>query len=202
MKNLMFTLLLVMMGVVCANAQKSGLAVQLGAAANYYYGPGNSNLKDFKDNRLNYQVNGMVGLTILRDKNDHRTMIAGFGSAGLTNRSTLNQIFTDQNYITSPLVAQDKNNVVYRLEGGLLIAEILRLSTGVGQQVFSEQILVNGNNLADIRPNAKSLQYYSSTIGFNLGFSAVALTIDCNFQYGKDFNNTVIVPTAGLSFRF
>lgn len=199
MKNLFLTLLVVSLGAMSANAQGSNaFAVQLGASANYYYGPGNRNFNSFENDRVNYQANGMLGITLLRDKNDHRTMIAGFGSAGLNNRSTINNILGDQGY-TTVLANQSNSNIFYRLEGGLLIGELLRISTGVGQQVFDQQTLVSGDGVA---LNTTSLQYYSSTVGFNLNVSTIAITIDCNFEYGKDFNKTVIVPSAGLMFRF
>jgi len=199
MKNVFLTFLMVLLGVIGVQAQeKSGIAVQLGAAANYYYGQGNRNFNSFEDNRLNYQVNGMLGLTILRDKNDHRTMIAGFGTAGLNNRSTIKNIFDDQGY--TPVLADQSNaNIFYRLEGGLLIGELLRNSTGVGQQVFDEQTLVSEDGV-DI--NTTTLHFYSTTVGFNLNVSSVAFIVDVNFNYGKDYNKTVVIPSAGLMFRF
>jgi hypothetical protein len=199
MKKLLITLLVVSVGAMGARAQeKSGIAVQLGAAANYYYGQGNHNFNSFDDNRVNYQVNGMLGLTILGDKNDHRTMLAGFGTAGLNNRSTIKNIFNDQGY-TPILADQSNSNIMYRLEGGLLIGELLRISTGVGQQVFDEQTLVSGDGIS---LNTTSLQYYSTTVGFNLNVSTVAIVVDVNFNYGKDYNKTVVIPSAGLMFRF
>jgi len=199
MKNLILTLLVVLAGALCASAQsKSGIAVQLGAAANYYYGQGNHNFNSFDNDRVNYQVDGMLGLTILRDKNDRRTMIAGFGTAGLNNRSTIKNIFDDQGY--TPILADQSNaNIVYKLEGGLLIGELLRISTGVGQQVFDEQTLVSRDG---INLNTTSLQFYSTTVGFNLNVSTVAIVVNVNFNYGKDYNKTVVIPSAGLMFRF
>ncbi len=198
MKNLFFTLFIIGVCVANVQAQKSSIAVNIGAAANYYYGQSNRNFESFDNNRLNYQANGMLGITILRDRNDHRTMIAGFGTAGLINRSTLNNIFDDQGYVPV-LTSQSNSNVNYKLEGGLLIGEVLRLSTGVGQQIFDQQTLVSSNG---VKLNATSLQYYSSTVGFNLNLTAVVITIDVNFNYGKDYTKTVIVPSAGLMFRF
>lgn len=200
MKKILFTLLVVAAGAMLGVSaqEKSGIAVQLGAAANYYYGQGSRNFESFDQERLNYQLNGMLGITLLRDNNDHRTMIAGFGSAGLTNRSTLNNIFNDQGY-TPVLADQSNSNIVYKMEGGLLIAELLRISTGVGQQVFNEQTLVSGDG---VELNTTSLQYYSSTVGFNLNVSTIAIVLDINFNYGKDYTKTVIIPSAGLMFRF
>lgn len=180
------------------NNRSSGIAISLGAAANYYYGPGDRNFGEFDNDRLNYQLNGMLGLTIARYKNDHRTMIAGFGTFGLNNDKTVKQIFKDQGYITSALDQNSTNNV-YQIEGGLLIGEVFRISTGVGQQVFDKQALVSSDG---IELQATSLKYNSTTVGFNFGVSSVAIIINCSFHYGQDFNKTVVVPSAGLMLRF
>lgn len=180
------------------NNKSNGIAISLGAAANYYYGPGDRNLGDFNDDRLNWQVNGMLGLTIARDKNNHRTMLAGFGSFGLNSAKTVDYILADQGYV-SLLPQQNSTNNVYQLEGGLLIAEAFRISTGVGQQVFDRQVLVSDNG---IETSATSLKYNSTTVGFNFNVSAVAININCSFHYGQDYEKTVVVPSAGLMLRF
>lgn len=180
------------------NNRKSGIAVSIGAAANYYYGPGDRNFGSFDNDRLNWQANGMLGLTIARDHNDHRTMIAGFGSFGMNNGSTVNHILDDQGYLTSAL-SQNSTNNFYQLEGGLIIGEVFRISTGVGQQVFNQQTLTSTN---EIKGDITSLKYNSTTIGFNFNVSAVAIIINCNFEYGQDFTRTVVVPSAGLMLRF
>ena len=183
-----------------ANAQNrsSGIAVSIGAAANYYYGPGDRNFGSFDDNRLNWQANGMLGLTIARDQNGHRTMIAGFGSFGMNNSSTVSHILDDQGYITTALNQNSTNNF-YQLEAGLLIGEVFRISTGVGQQVFNKQTLTSADG---IKPQITSLKYNSTTVGFNFNVAAVAVIINCNFEYGKDFSKTIVVPSAGLMLRF
>src|SRR5665647_752343 len=88
------------------NNSRSGIVVSLGAAVNYYYGPGDRNFGKFENDRINGQLNGMLGLTIVRDKNDRRTVLGGFGSFGINNAKTMTRIFDDQNYIcllyTSP----------------------------------------------------------------------------------------------------
>lgn len=180
------------------DSRKNGLVVSLGAAVNYYYGPGDRNIEEFENDRLNWQANGMLGLTITRDRNDRRTMIAGFGSFGINNDETVKNIFNDQSYI-SLATDQSSSNSVYQLEGGLLIAEVFRISTGVGQQVFNKQILISNDG---IETEATSLKYNSTTVGFNFNVSAVAININCSFNYGQDYNKTVIVPSAGLMLRF
>lgn len=180
------------------NARNSGIVISLGGAANYYYGRGNRNFDKYESNRLNWQANGMLGLTIARDKSGHRTMLAGFGSFGMNTGETVNHIFDDQGYVTlSPF--QNSSNNVYSIEGGLLIGEVFRISTGVGQQVFNKQTIASDNG---IQFEATSLKYNSTTVGFNFNISAVAVIINCSFEYGQDFTKTVIVPSAGLMLRF
>ena len=197
------TLVLITAGLISffsANAQNrnSGIAVSIGAAANYYYGPGDENFGKYDNDRLNWQANGMLGLTIARDKNGHRTMLAGFGSFGMNNASTLGHILDDQGYVTTALNQNSSNNF-YQLEAGLMIGEVFRISTGVGQQVFNKQTLASTDG---IKAGITSLKYNSTTVGFNFNVAAVAIIINCNFEYGQDFTKTVVVPSAGLMLRF
>ena len=181
------------------NKNRGGLGVSIGAAVNYYYGPGDQNFGKFQNERVNWQLNGMVGFTLARDRDERRTMIAAFGAFGFNNDNTVSQIFSDQGYVGSAINQSTTNNF-YQLEGGLLIADILRLSTGIGQQNFATQTLASTNN--GIMVNAKSLQYNSSTVGFNFNLGAIVLNVNANFNYGKDYTKTVIIPSAGLMFKF
>ena len=178
--------------------KRGGIAVSVGAVVNYYYGPGDRNFGKFENDRVNWQLNGMLGLTIARDKNDRRTMLAAFGGFGFNNAKTINRIFDDQGYITTATDQSALNNS-YQLEGGLFISEIIRISTGVGQQIFNKQVIASSGGI-DI--NATSLKYNSTTVGFNFNVGAIGLLINCNFNYGQDYNNTVINPSAGLMLRF
>jgi hypothetical protein len=180
------------------DSRSSGIAVSLGAAANYYYGPGNQNFDKYQSDRLNWQINGMLGLTIARSQSGRRTMIAGFGSFGMNNDETVKQIFEDQKYITTAIDQNSANNV-YNIEGGLLIGEVFRISTGVGQQIFNKQTLVSDDG---VNFETTYLKYNSTTVGFNFNVSAVSIIVNCNFQYGQDYTKTVIVPSAGLMLRF
>jgi len=177
--------------------KSNGIVVSVGASGDYYIGPGNINLGQLDNNRLNWQLNAMLGLTLARDKNDRRTMVAGFGSFGVNNASTIGHVFDDQGY-TTLATSQNSANNRYQLEGGLLVAEVFRISTGVGQQLFNKQILVSGNG---VNFKATSLKYNSTTVGFNFNVSVVAIVLNCTFEYGRDYSKTVIVPSAGLMLR-
>ncbi len=179
--------------------KSSGFVVSLGAAANYYYGPTNRNFDEYESNRVNWQVNGLLGITLTRDKNDRRTMLAGFGNYGINNASTMKHIFEDQGFTTGTAPQSSSNNF-YQLEGGVLFAEVLRLSTGVGKQVFNEQAIASSGG--GIQLKAKTLRYTSSTVGFNFNIASVAIIVNVNFNYGRDYTNTVIIPSTGLMLRF
>ncbi len=176
----------------------SGIVVSLGAAVTYYYGPGDRNFGKFENNRVNWQLNGMLGLTIARDKSGKRTLIAAFGNYGFNNEKTINQIFNDQGYTTGA-ASQSSSNNYYQVEGGLLFAEVFRISTGVGQQNFDSQVLISSNG---INTDAKFLKYNSSTAGFQFNIGSISWTINCNFAYGQDYDHTVITPYTGLVLRF
>ncbi|MEP7108916.1 MAG: hypothetical protein ABI760_13065 [Ferruginibacter sp.] len=178
--------------------KRGGIAVSVGAAVNYYYGRSDRNFDKFENDRVNWQINGMLGFTLGRDKNDHRTILGCFGSFGLNNANTITRIFDDQDYITAA-TSQSANNSSYQVEGGLFIAEMVRISTGVGQQMFNKQVIAT-SDLFDLE--ATSLKYNSTTVGFNFNVGAVGLLINCNFNYGRDYIKTIINPSAGINIRF
>lgn len=203
MKKLILGVGVFVLGATATKAQlglindRPSLGFGIGASANYYYGPSDRNFGSFDNDRVNWQLDGMLGITLAKDKAGRRTMIAAFGSYGFSNKYTISQMLEDEHYVTTNLEQNSMNNF-YRLEGGLLIADILRISTGVGQQNFDTQTLLSEEG---IELSKQHLKYNSSTVGLRLNLSAVSISIDCNFAYGKDFNNTVITPAAGLMFN-
>lgn len=178
--------------------KNSGITVGLGAAVTYYYGPGDRNFGSFDNDRVNWQINGMIGFTLARDKSGRPTRLAAFGTYGLNNSFTMNTIISDQQYTTSASTQSSSNNY-FQLEGGLIIANILRISTGVGQQNFNSQTLVSSSGII---VNESNIKYYSSTIGFQFNIGSASWVINCNIASGKDYNKTVITPYTGLMFQF
>jgi hypothetical protein len=174
------------------------LALELGASLNYYYGEPGQNIDKFENDRVNWQLNGMLGITIAKDRADRRTMLAAFGAFGFNNSNTLASLLQDQQY-TSAATSQAQENNFYQVEGGIMILDMIRLSTGVGQQNFNSQSLIYSNG---ILTNATYFKYNSSTVGVKLNLGPVAWTLNCNFAYGQDYNKTVITPNTGLMLRF
>ena len=179
-------------------SRSSGLALSIGASATYYYGMSSRNFDKFENDRVNWQLNGLLGITVARDKGGRRTMLTAFGNYGFNNGKTISHLFADQKYVSAALRQSSSNNF-YQLEGGIIIAEVLRISTGIGQQNFNEQLLASAGGVS---LNAKFLKYYSSTAGLNINLGSVAWVINCNFAYGKDYNRTVLTPSSGLMLRF
>jgi hypothetical protein len=197
MKKYMVLIVVMCAGVVSVKAQDydgSVLAVGLGASANYYYGPGDQNIGSFTNDRLNWSANGMLGFVIGHDNSGRRSILGGFGNLGFNKAGTVSQMLRDQGYITTA-TSQDNTNNAFQIEGGLLILDVLRVSTGIGQQNFTSQNLLSGTN---IKLNERSLKYNSSTVGLNFKLSLISISVNCNFLYGKDFNRTVLNPYAGL----
>jgi hypothetical protein len=181
-----------------ASSRNGALALELGASVNYYYGQPGQNIDKFENERVNWQLNGMLGIALARDRSDRRTMIAAFGAFGFNNDNSMASLLKDQQY-TSAAAGQANVNNFFQVEGGIMILDMIRLSTGVGQQNFNSQSLVSSNG---VLVNATYLKYNSSTVGVKLNLGPVAWTLNCNFAYGQDFNKTVIAPNTGLMFRF
>ena len=186
-----------MLSAMAQSDNKSALAVSVGAGLDYYYGPGDQNFGKFNTDRVNIQGNAMVGFVLGRSESNKRTILGAFGSVGFNNATTLKQIFDDQKYI-STAVSQDNSNNSFQVEGGLLIADVLRVSTGVGQQNYATQSLASLNG---IKLNSNSLKYNSTTVALHYKVSLVSLIISCNFNYGKDYSKTIIKPSAGLALN-
>ncbi|MBD3748492.1 MAG: hypothetical protein IE931_03255 [Sphingobacteriales bacterium] len=177
------------------------LRIKLGAGATYYYGAYDQSFDNFNNDRLNYQVNLSLGLAL--SKSSHPTILGLFGNMGFKNSKTVNFIFQDQDYTLTGANAnqmQPNINNSYQIEAGLRLANVLRISTGYGRQYFEERTLIN-NKDGSVK-TLKSLDYYSTTAGLQIGTGVVGFFIDANFNYGLDFNQTTITPSAGLQLQF
>ena len=121
-----------------------------------------------------------------------------FGNYGINNAKTIIKIINYQGYTISAASQSSANNY-YQLEGGFLIAEIFRLSVGIGQQNFDSQTLISSSGASN---KEKLFKYNSATVGFRFNFGNASWLIDGNIASGKDYNTTVITPSTGLMFRF
>jgi hypothetical protein len=192
---------------MCANAQESaepvvynkaklssatrGFTLHLGVSANYYQGESSRSFDSFETDRLGWQINGMLGYGFNKNNTNRSNILGVFGSAGYATEGTLNKMLIDQDIVVTDLTTSKYYNF-YQLEAGVLVAEILRLSTGLGVQHYATE------SNADER-----LYYMSSTAGFSFAFdSSIKWVFDVNFMHGRDFNNTVIRASTGLNIAF
>lgn len=180
------------------SSRTSGLAVGLGGTVNYYYGQADQNIGAFDQDRINWEINGLAGVTLARNAAGKRTLLALTGTLGFLNAFSMQQLLKDQGYTTSASSQSHINNY-YLLEGGIIINEILRISTGVGQQNFSNQTLTDANGSV---MQTSHIQFQVTTIGLQFNIGNAWWMFNCHVMYGKDFSHTIIVPQTGLMFLF
>lgn len=167
-----------------------GLTFHLGPSLNYYQGESTNSFDSFETDRISWQINGMLGYGFNKHNASRSNILGIFGTGGYTTQGILNQMLTDQAITVTDLTPSKYYNF-YAVEGGMLIAEIFRLSTGVGVQHYSTST------------GDEQLYYMSSTAGFTFALgSSVNWVFDVNFMHGRDFNNTVIRASTGLSLTF
>lgn len=198
-------LLLMMLTPLVSFAQneegKGFFNIKLGAGAVYYYGPYDVSFNEFSGDKLNYEANTSIGFNLNRSRKP--TSINAFGSMGFINSNTVSSIFNDQDYTllgNNANIEQPNINNAYQAEIGLRVVNVLRLSTGYGRQYFEERTFRNDNNGGIDTRNF--LDYYSTTVGLQLGNGRLGFFLDANFNYGKDFNNTTLKTVAGLQLQF
>lgn len=173
------------------------LRFEIGGGGQYYYGQPDKAFDNFKNSYLNYQINSSLGIAL--GKNAKTSTLSAFGQMNFINAQTMSSLLTDQSYLNTNTINEASINPAYVVEGGLRLAGILRLSTGVGRQYFEKRTLLNQKNNQTI--NINYLNFYSSTVGLLIGGEKVNFYLDTSFLYGKDFNHTVIIPHLGLSFQ-
>lgn len=205
--KIFYTCFLLLTGMMCINAQESaeplapnkaklstatrGFTLHLGASANYYQGESSRSFGSFETDRLSWQINGMLGYGFNKNNANRSNILGVFGSSGYTTKGILNQMLIDQAIVVTDLTSS-KYYGFYQLEAGVLIGEILRLSTGLGVQHYAT------TSKAD-----EQLYYMSSTAGLSFAVdSSVNWVFDVNFMHGRDFNNTVIRFSTGLNIAF
>lgn len=166
---------------------KSGIVLHLGPSINYFQGEQSGSYTEFDSNRINFQLNAFLGYQSARGSGGNS--IGVFGTPGYTNAFTLDEILSIQNISVNNL-ERSSYNTFYQIEAGMIIANVLRLSTGIGAQSYSTTI-------AD-----ESLDYLSSTAGFMINFGNVMWSLDGNLNYGWDYTHTIVKFSTGLILVF
>ncbi len=166
---------------------KSGIVLHLGPSINYFQGQQTGSAQAFERKRINFQLNAFLGY--LSPRGGASNSIGVFGTAGYTNEFTLDEILSIQDINVTNLESSSYNTF-YQIEGGMIISNALRLSTGVGSQDY-------GTNISD-----ESLDYLSSTAGIMINFGNVMWSLDGNINYGWDYTHTILKFSTGLILVF
>lgn len=197
MKTLQVTLILLLLliplpeafaGASEGNMRPTGFTVFLGPSANYFNGLYDDGIDTWDSDRLNFQLNGFIGYTSAHSRG--RNIVGLFGTGGYTNEETFREVLAVQDISTDELKI-NKFDAFYQAEAGMILGNILRLSTGIGRQDF--ETVDNGKD---------KLYYFSSTAGLLIDLGSFYWNIDANFQYGRDFSNTSLRFASGLMIKF
>lgn len=162
---------------------QGGIILHMGPSANYFQGQQSGSYEEFESKRINFQLNAFLGYQSPRGNGGNSIGI--FGTTGYTNAFTLDEILSIQN-INVINLKSSSYNTFYQVEAGMIISNVLRLSTGVGSQNYSTTI-------AD-----EKMDYFSTTAGLLINFGNVIWSLDANYNYGWDYSHTTVKFSTGL----
>lgn len=169
-------------------ASKKGLSLRLGGGINYMYGADNGTNEEFDSDYISWYAEGMLGYVVNNDQEGLGTVMGAFVNVGNTNENSIQKFLDDG--ATGETATKNAENMYYQVELGAILFETIRISSGSGYQVFRD-----GAN------NEQEVYYYSTTGGIHLGKRYVKLTLDLNFLYGRDLDQTILRPMDGVTFQ-
>lgn len=169
-------------------ASKKGLSLRLGGGVNYMYGADNSTNEEFTSDHISWYAEGMLGYVVNYDQKGLGTVMGAFVNVGNTNDNSIQKFLDDG--LAGGTANNSSDNMYYQVELGAVLFETIRISSGSGYQTFR-----------DAANNEQEVYYYSTTGGVHLGKRFVKLTLDLNFLYGRDLEQTVLRPMVGVTFQ-
>lgn len=169
-------------------ASKKGFSLRVGGGVNYMYGADNGTNEGFDSDFISWYAEGMFGYVVNYDQKGLGTVMGAFINVGNTNENSIQKFLDDG--VTGETATNNSENLYYQVELGAVLFETVRISSGTGYQVFKD-----GSN------NDKEIYYYSTTGGLHLGKRYIKLTLDLNFLYGRDLQQTVLRPMVGVTFQ-
>ena len=190
MKNLINLLVFMVVPILGLNAQGLGLTFALGPSVTMYYGNSDNDFS-YSPERLGWQLNGNFGMITNTRSEDRGNMLGIFGSAGSTHPEMIALLGQETQLSELELDMDRSFNEYYSLEVGMVVAEMLRLSGGYGQQFYT---LKNGNK--------EFLLYYSGTLGVQFNMGAIKWVIDANLMTGKDLEKNALRFSTGFMVVF
>jgi len=170
--------------------QDKGFIFLLGPSVNYFYGDTKDNFS-YATEQLSWQFNGQFGYISTRGGTTRGNMLAVFGTAGSSSPGVIQQLQVSGADIIGMIDAEKNFNEFYCLEGGMVIAQFLRLSGGLGRQAYTNTL--GQRNL---------LNYFSGTVGLAFNLGIVNWVIDTNLMTGKDLNQSALKFSTGFMVKF
>ena len=171
-------------------SQNSGLTFSFGPSLTIYGGKSNSGFS-YSSERRSYQLNGQFGYISTRGGANRGNMLGIFGAAGSTKSEMIALMEFDGANVDGEINMDNTFNEYYTIEGGMIIARVLRLSAGFGQQYYTYDIDKKG-----------TIEYFSGTIGIAIGLGVVDWVINANLLAGKDMNHNALRYSTGFIVNF
>ena len=162
---------------------QSGITLHFGPSVNYFQGQQSGTYEEFENKRINFQINTFIGYQSARGNGGNS--IGVFGTTGYTNAFTLDEILSIQD-INVINLESSSYNTFYQIEAGMIVSNVLRLSTGFGSQNYSTTIA------------HEKIDYFSTTVGLLINFGNVMWSLDANYNYGWDYSHTIVKFSTGL----
>lgn len=155
---------------------------------NYLYGR-EDNDYSFDADYIDWHAEAMFGYGYRNPAGNEEASFGIFIRGGAIQEPSLERIIADGNVeaVSSP----EQENIFYQVEGGVVIAGLVRVSTGLGFQEYVNEMEA-----------LKRIHYYSTTTGLLIGSKNVKLSIDLNLMYGRDLSKTVYRPGLGLALKW
>lgn len=174
--------------ITSGSADPGYFTIMLFGGLNYMYGTENSDLS-FNRDFIGWAGEIMLGYSYRNSSGGDGSSFGLFVQAGELNIPSLERLITEGGI--NKAFSNEDNNIFYNIEGGIIIAGFLRISTGLGFQEYETE-----------SSNLNRINYYSTTPGILVGSKNVKLSINLNFMYGRNLNQTIYKPSAGLAIKF
>ena len=165
------------------------VTIMLMGGLNYLYGSDGTDDLSLNSDYLSWQGEAMIGYAYKNSSGGEGASFGLFIRGGALSGLALEKLMI-HGEINESFLPEDEN-IFYQIEGGIIIAGFLRISSGLGFQEYQSA-----------SDNLNRIAYYSTTPGILIGSNTFKLSIDVNLMYGRDLQQTVYKPGIGLAIKF
>jgi hypothetical protein len=163
------------------------LSIMLAGGLNYMQGAYSRDF-NFESNRVSWHGELMLGYSYVTPSGNGGSTLGLFGRIGNTSADALERFNIDAGIDENMMYNAD--NYFLNIEGGAILLEVFRISTGIGVQEY-----------ATATSDVNRAFYYSTTAGLHLGTRNFKFLIEANFNYGRNIGQTIVRPQVGLGIR-